>query len=389
MSETQIMQETELMRHALRLAMRGRGAVEPNPMVGCVIVKDGQIIGEGYHERFGAAHAEPRALAAAGEAAAGATAFVTMEPCCHLQKKTPPCVPKLINARLSRVVVGCQDPNPMVAGKGITQLRAAGMIVEEGLLAAECKQLNAAFFKRIDHRQPYVTLKWAQTADGKVAGPRNKRLYISNEKSWRVLHALRARCDAILVGSGTVLADDPILTARGIDKTRPLLRAVLDQDLRISPSSQLARTTSDGPVVVYCSQTVYHQRAAAVTALNAQGVEVLPLRADLPTGLGGSGSLSLTHLMNDLDSRGVTHLLVESGPTLAASFFQHNMADRVWIFRSPKKVGDAEAPNAPTIQFPAAGEVFLEGDRLTEYLNPGSSVYFATAPSADLYLAGK
>lgn len=377
------------MRQALRQAMRGRGAVEPNPMVGCLIVKDGQIIGEGYHQKFGGAHAEPQALAAAGEAAAGATAFVTLEPCCHLQKKTPPCVPKLINARLARVVVGCQDPNPMVSGKGIAQLRTAGIIVEEGLLAAESKQLNAAFFKRIDHRQPYVTLKWAQTADGKIAGPKNKRLYISNEKSWRVLHALRARCDAILVGSGTVLADDPVLTARGVENARPLLRAVLDQDLRISPSSQLARTTSDGPVVVYCSETVYHQRAAAVTALNARGVEVLPLRADLPVGLGGSGSLSLSHLLNDLDSRGVSHLLVESGPTLAASFFQHNIADRVWIFRSPKKINEPEALSAPVIKFPPTGEVSLEGDRLTEYLNPNSSVYFATTPSADLFLAGK
>jgi diaminohydroxyphosphoribosylaminopyrimidine deaminase / 5-amino-6-(5-phosphoribosylamino)uracil reductase len=387
MSEVKLSSDVELMKQAIGLAMLGRGGVEPNPMVGCVIARDGRILGQGYHQKFGGPHAEVNALNACRDQAAGATAYVTLEPCCHLEKKTPPCVPKMINAKLARVVVGCLDPNPMVGGKGIEQLRAAGILTEEGILGVECRQLNAAFFKRMDRRQPYVTVKWAQTANGKVAGAGGKRVFISNEKSHDVLHALRARCDAILVGIGTVLADDPLLTARGVSRERALLRVVLDRELRMPLSSQLARSITDGPVLVYCAQSVYHQQHSVVAAMNARGLEVMPLQPDLPTGVGGSGSLLLSHLLDDLGGRGVSNLLVEAGPTLAASFLQQSLADRVWIFRSPKRIEDPTALDAMTMEWPATGQISLAGDRLTEYLNPLSPVFFAMERSADFVLA--
>jgi diaminohydroxyphosphoribosylaminopyrimidine deaminase/5-amino-6-(5-phosphoribosylamino)uracil reductase len=172
------------LRRAIRLAMNGRGAVEPNPMVGCVIVKDGQVIGEAYHAHFGGPHAEPLALACA-KSPEGATAYVTLEPCCHTNKKTPPCVPKLIEAKLARVVIGTLDPNPEVNGKGVAMLRAAGIQVDGPALEDEARQLNAAFIKGTLHQRPYVTVKWAQSADGKVAGPGGQRVWISNRAAFR------------------------------------------------------------------------------------------------------------------------------------------------------------------------------------------------------------
>ncbi len=370
--------ESEVMQRAIALAMKGRGGVEPNPMVGCIIVKEGRIIGRGYHQKFGEAHAEPNALASCHEDTAGATAYVTMEPCSHREKKTPPCVPQLIAARLKRVVVGCLDPNPAVNGKGMEQLRLSGITAEHGLLADRTRQMNAAFFKRMENRRPYVTLKWAQSADGKVAGAGGTRLFLSNDKSLATVHGLRARCDAILVGIATVLTDNPLLTVRGVTTQRPLLRVVLDSNLRIPVSSQLIRSSAIGHLVVYCSQDTYRQRHAAIVALNAQGVEVTPLQTD------ATGGLSLEHLLDDLGGRAITHLLVEPGPKLAASFFQQNLADRVWVFRSPKRVDDATAPSMPAFTYPSTGEIAFESDRLNEYLNPHSPVFFSLSPSPDL-----
>src|SRR5438093_6161396 len=192
--------DEQMMRRAIRLAMNGRGLVEPNPMVGCVIVKDGRIIGEGYHQKFGGPHAEPNALANCSESPRGATAYTTLEPCCHTNKKTPPCVPRLIEAKVGRVVIGCLDPDPNVDGRGAQLLRQAGIEVTAPVLEPECKQLIAPFIARTVHQRPYVTLKWAETADRKVAGPDGKRMQITGLESQRLVHELRARSDAILVG---------------------------------------------------------------------------------------------------------------------------------------------------------------------------------------------
>jgi diaminohydroxyphosphoribosylaminopyrimidine deaminase/5-amino-6-(5-phosphoribosylamino)uracil reductase len=241
-----------MMRRAIELAMRGRGLVEPNPMVGCVIVKDGRVIGEGFHQKYGQAHAEPNALAACSKSPEGATAYVTLEPCCHINKQTPPCVPRLIAAKLARVVVGCLDPNPQVNGQGIAQLRQAGIEVVTGVLEDECRQLIAPFVARTLHRRPYITLKWAQSADGKIAGANGKPIQISNESSQKIVHELRARCDAIAVGINTVLSDDPLLTIRHAQALRPMSRYVLDRQLRIPQKSRLVQTARHTPLLGIC-----------------------------------------------------------------------------------------------------------------------------------------
>src|SRR5581483_11984816 len=191
---------TSFMRRALRLAMNGRGGVEPNPMVGCVIVKNGRIIGEGYHQHFGGPHAELNALASSIESPEAATAYVTLEPCCHTNKKTPPCVPALIAAKIGRVVIGCLDPNPDVNGNGVRRLRKAGIQIDGPLLEAEAKQLIAPFLAHVSLKRPYVTLKWAESSNGKVAGRLGRPVRISNSSSDKAVHQLRARCDAIAVG---------------------------------------------------------------------------------------------------------------------------------------------------------------------------------------------
>jgi diaminohydroxyphosphoribosylaminopyrimidine deaminase/5-amino-6-(5-phosphoribosylamino)uracil reductase len=377
--------DENFMRRALRLAMNGRGRAEPNPMVGCVIVEDGRIIGEGWHKIFGGPHAEPIALANCSDSTEGATAYVTLEPCCHTNKKTPPCAPRLIEAAIRRIVIGCFDPNPHVNGKGVAMLRDAGVRSDGPLLEAQARQLIAPFLARVTHHRPYTTLKWAQTADGKVAGPGGTRLQISNPAASRQVHLLRARCDAILVGVNTAIIDDPLLTARDVENPRPLLRAVVDTELRLPPDSKLARSAAEGPVIVYTGHYGVQEEGNRLAGLESAGVSVVPLsvsRDDRPM---------LEYVLQDLAERNVTHLLVETGPTLATSFFRDELADRLWVFRSPNAVNDSGAPAAPAVptHFIQTGRVELDGDTLTEYLNPRSAVFFAPEPSADLVLAAQ
>lgn len=382
MDNDKISADERFMRRTLELAARGRGSVEPNPMVGCVIVRDGRVIGDGYHQQFGGPHAECEALAACRESPRGAMVYVNLEPCCHTNKKTPPCVPALIEAQVSRVVVGCIDPNPDVSGKGVEALRAGGIDVKVGVLEAESKQLNAAWFARVNLGRPYVTLKWAQSADGKVAGPGGARKQISNELSMKVVHELRARSDAILVGIGTVLADDPLLTARTSARKRPLIRAVLDSHLRIPLESRLVKTAGEGKVIVYCaaadeiSSSDPLKRGSLL--LIERGVEVV----ELPVGRMGKPAPSL--VLVDLAKRGVSHLVVDAGPTLGQSLIDQGLADRIWIIESPMTVGAADAPSAPIAPYQEVASLDLRGDRLVEMLNPFSDVFFASAPSADL-----
>jgi diaminohydroxyphosphoribosylaminopyrimidine deaminase/5-amino-6-(5-phosphoribosylamino)uracil reductase len=374
-----------MMRRAIRLAMNGRGRVEPNPMVAAVIVKDGRVIGEGFHAHYGGPHAEPTALANLTESAQGATAYVTVEPCCHTNKKTPPCVPALINAGVARVVVGCVDPNPAVNGQGLDQLRAAGIAVECNVLEDAAKQLLAPFIARVVYDRPYVTLKWAETADGKIAGAGGKRLQISNPTSSTVVHELRSRSDAIMVGVNTVITDDPMLTPRDVPPTeRRLIRVVLDSRLRMPLSSKLVRTARQTRTFAYFDTRLADAERDRVRALRDAGVE--PVFADRQ-----SSGLNLEQVLVSLGGFDVTHVLVEPGPTLAENFLiRQNLVDRVWIIHSPTKVNDPTAP--PGVGLPSSfiktGELDLAGDRLIEYLNPLSPVFFAAEPSADLVLAG-
>lgn len=364
------------MRQAVELAKLGRGRVEPNPMVGCVIVKAGRVIGQGYHQTFGEAHAEPRALAACTEPAAGAMAVVTLEPCCHLKKKTPPCVPALLAAGIREVVVGTMDPNPAVSGGGVAQLRAAGVRVTVGLLEAACRQVIAPWVALTQLHRPYVTLKWAQSADGLVAGSSGRPVRISNAVSTRFVHELRARCDGILVGINTVLTDDPLLTARDVPTTRVLTRIVLDRDLRLPVASRLAKSAGEAPVLAFCSEPVGQSERAQTLRCMGVIVKTSPLGAD--------GQLDLASVLSQLGQRQMTHLLVESGPTLARAFVQSNMADRAWVFRCPLEIGQSDAPRAPEMPWPVTARRDLGGDMLSEHLNAASPVFFAPEPSADL-----
>ena len=375
------------MARAIRLAMNGRGRVEPNPMVGCVIVGSDSagILGEGYHEVFGGPHAEPNALAAcaaAGHSPAGATVYTTLEPCCHTDKKTPPCVPRLIEAKVARVVIGCLDPNPAVNGRGAMLLREAGIDVVAPVLQAECKQLIAPFIARTVHRRPYVTLKWAQTADGKVAGPGGRRVQITGLESQRLVHQLRARSDAILVGRRTLLNDDPLLTARGVAHARPLTRVVLGRTLDLPMGTAVLSAEGQGQLIVCCSQEEYDRKSRNfLGAYGRYNVTALPLPDDPET-----GGPSLPHLIAALGRTTVTHLLVEPGPITAGLFFRQNLADRAWVFRSPDVINDRTAPAAPHVPFAATAEKPVGRDVLTEHLNPNGEVFFAPEPSADFQL---
>ncbi|MGN6725750.1 MAG: bifunctional diaminohydroxyphosphoribosylaminopyrimidine deaminase/5-amino-6-(5-phosphoribosylamino)uracil reductase RibD [Tepidisphaeraceae bacterium] len=372
------------LRRALRLAMNGRGRVEPNPMVGCVLVKDGRIIGEGYHSQFGGPHAEPAALAdakAKGHDPAGATAYVTLEPCCHTNKKTPPCAPRLIDAGIRRVVIGTVDPNADVNGNGIRMLRLAGVTVDTAPepLAAECRQLIAPFIRANRDALPYVTLKWAESANGYVGGPNRTPVAITGPLATRVVHELRTRCHGIGVGIGTVLSDNPQLTVREVPIVNIPSRHVFDRRLRMPVHARMLRE-HQVPVHITTTQqaaALHHERLVALKKMLAR-VEALDATAFDDQGI--------LHTPGMSELRG-KHLMIEPGPTLAKAFLP--WADRVWVFRSTKSLpDDPTAPRAAAIpgHYVVTGTIVLGDDVLTEYLNTRSDAYYAPASSADLVL---
>lgn len=322
------------MARALELAERGRGLVEPNPMVGCVVVAaDGAIVGEGYHTRFGADHAEVEALRRAGKAATGATLYVTLEPCCH-HGKTPPCTQAIIAAGVQRVVAAMADPFPKVAGEGIAALRAAGIAVEVGLLEAEARWLNAPFLKRIATGMPWVIAKWAMTLDGKLATSSGDSRWISGEASRRIVHALRGRVDAVMVGSGTAVADDPLLTARPPGQ-RIATRIVLDSKATLASESQLVLSAAEAPVMVVATELASPADRARLTS---HGCEVFVAAGETP-------AARLETLLKELGGRGMTNILVEGGGTLLGTLFDARLVDEVHTFIAPRIAGGATAPS--------------------------------------------
>jgi len=340
------------MGRALALAERGRGFVEPNPLVGAVVVRDGQVVGEGWHERFGEAHAEVNALAAACEAARGGTLYVTLEPCCH-HGKTPPCTDAVLRAGIRRVVAALMDPFPQVAGQGGACLRAAGVTVEFGLMANEARRLNAPYLKLLATGQPYVHAKWAMTLDGKIATRTGDSQWISNEASRRRVHELRGRMDAIIVGIGTVLADNPLLTARPPGPRTPT-RVVLDSHGRLPPTSQLAQTARGTPTLVVTAEGLPAQRA---DDLRGSGCAVLPL-----PGEGGRPAIAL--LLDELGRRRMTNVLVEGGAEVLGSFVDSRAIDEVHVFIAPKLLGGAAARTAMAGQ---GVDIMAEALTLTEW----------------------
>ncbi len=332
------------MRAALALARRGLGNAWPNPAVGCVLVRHGQVIGRGWTQPGGRPHAETEAIRRAGAKARGATAYVTLEPCSH-HGRTPPCCDALEAAGVARVVMAMRDPDPRVNGRGLERLRAAGILVEEGLLAAEARALNAGFFRRIEAGLPIVTLKLASTLDGRIATASGESRWITGPTARREVHALRARHDAVLVGSGTVLADDPDLTCRipGMERV-PILRVVADARLRTPPGARLVATATAAPS---CIITAPGHPPAALAPFIAAGVAVQTVPAAEQAGL------DLHALLGALARRGVTRVLAEGGAGLAAALLRAGLVDRLAWFHAPGVMGAEGWPAAEGLRLAA------------------------------------
>jgi diaminohydroxyphosphoribosylaminopyrimidine deaminase/5-amino-6-(5-phosphoribosylamino)uracil reductase len=328
------------MARALALAVRGEGAVEPNPMVGCVIVKGGQLIAEGWHEKYGESHAEIAALKQINLSAPGATVYVTLEPCCH-HGKTPPCTKALIHARVARVVAAIEDPFPPVDGSGIDELRAAGIECQVGVLSQQARYLNAPYLKRLATGRPWVIAKWAATRDGKLAMADGAR-WISNEHSRDVAHQLRGRVDAVIVGSGTARIDDPLLTARPKNPAhvrRTATRIVVDSAATLPLDSQLVKTARNVPVIVAVAASA---SVEACRSLVEAGVEILPCA-------GASHAERFDSLLEELARRRMTNVLVEGGSRLLQMLIDYKLVDEVHVFTAPKDAGGV-APRAPRIE---------------------------------------
>jgi diaminohydroxyphosphoribosylaminopyrimidine deaminase/5-amino-6-(5-phosphoribosylamino)uracil reductase len=333
------------MQTALKLARRGIGSVEPNPAVGCIIVKGNQIIGKGWHKRFGGPHAEINALEDCkmlSISPTGATMYVTLEPCCH-QGKTPPCTQAIIDAKIKRVYVATVDPSEHAGCKGIEELRNAGIHVETGLCQLEARMLNAPFIKFAKTGRPWVILKWAQTIDGKVAwADGGKQRWISSGASRKDVQKLRRRASAILVGINTVIADDPLLTARPAGK-RPLTRIVLDSNLRIPLDCKLLKTAKKTPVLILVRRQVLEAEPQKSELLAQKGAELLAY-PDM------QGRSNLHFLLEELSKRRFPQLLIEGGPTVIASFLKERLADELIVYIAPKILGSkASASIAQTL----------------------------------------
>jgi diaminohydroxyphosphoribosylaminopyrimidine deaminase/5-amino-6-(5-phosphoribosylamino)uracil reductase len=325
--------DLRFMQLALTLGRRGQGRTWPNPAVGAVIVKDGVILGRGWTQPGGRPHAEPVALAQAGEAARGATLYVTLEPCSHFGK-SPPCADAIVAAGIARVVAAIEDPNPEVAGQGHARLRDAGIRVDVGLCAQEAARDHAGHFRRVRDKRPHVVLKLAVSPDNKIAAAGHKPVAVTGEMVRSRVHLLRAQCDAVLVGMGTVIADDPELTCRlpGMMKRSPV-RVVLDRALRISGNSRLVHSARTPPLWVMTSSL---SEAPAAMALGAAGTQVLRV----PTTTAPPPGLDLLAVLHSLSEKGITKLLVEGGSKVASSFVAAGLVDEVWLFRGPKEIGE-------------------------------------------------
>jgi diaminohydroxyphosphoribosylaminopyrimidine deaminase / 5-amino-6-(5-phosphoribosylamino)uracil reductase len=354
---------------ALALGRRGQGRTWPNPAVGAVVVKDGVIVGRGWTQPGGRPHAEPEALKRAGEAVRGATLYATLEPCSHFGK-SPPCADAIIAAGIARVVSAIEDPNPEVAGQGHARLRAAGITVDIGLCAEEAARDHAGHFRRVRDKRPQVILKLAVSSDDKIGAAGGKPVAITGEATRARVHLLRAQCDAILVGIGTVRADDPLLTCRlpGMEARSPV-RVVLDRSLRISGSSRLVHSARETPLWVMTSDL---SEAPAAMKLGAAGAHVLRV----PTTTTPPPGLDLLAVLHALAEKSITRLMVEGGARVASSFVTAGLVDEVWLLRGPDAIGaDGIAaldalPLSSITQSPAfrvRASESLQNDTLTVY----------------------
>ena len=353
---------TRFMEHALTLARKGIGLASPNPTVGCLIVRDGEIVGEGFHQYEWRDHAEIVALKTAGEKAHGATLYVTLEPCNH-KGRTGPCTEAIIAAGVQRVVAAMEDPNPVTCGRGFERLRAAGIEVESGVCEEEARCLNEAFACWIRTGRPFVTLKAALTLDGQLAlrdeskkihkrkkAPRRAhREWITSEESRAEVHRMRHAADALLTGIGTIQADDPLLTDRsGLPRRKPLLRVILDSRLSLSPRSRIVKTADDD-VLVFTTESANSRKARA---LEKTGAEVVKLHSR-------AGRISLEAVLTELGRREILSVLLEAGPTLNGAALATGIVHKLFLFYAPKIAGAARVPFAiaPNLKLPALQKV--------------------------------
>lgn len=332
------------MRRAIELAKKGGGYVHPNPLVGCVVVKDGEIIAEGYHEKYGEFHAERNALTRCQSETKDASLYVTLEPCCHYGK-TPPCTEIIIEKGIKKVFVGILDPNPLVAGKGVKILQDAGIEVEVGLCKDEIRELNKVFLKYITTKRPYVIMKTAMTLDGKIAAYTGDSRWVTNEQSRKLVHELRSEMAAVMVGIGTVLADDPMLNVRLEGKHHQPVRIVVDSNLRIPVDSQLVKTAKEYRTIVattksladFADDTDFSDRpqefsSLTLTDLADSGVEIIECQSI-------NNHVDINDLMTKLGSMGIDSILLGGGGTLNAAFLEAGCVDEVWAFIAPKIIG--------------------------------------------------
>lgn len=365
------MPEEQYMRRAIQLAAEGEGKTRPNPLVGAVVVKDGRIIGEGYHTKYGSLHAEREALADCirrGEDSRGADMYVTLEPCCHTGKQ-PPCTEALVEAGIGRVIIGSSDPNPLVSGKGTEFLRQYGIRVETGFLKDECDALNPIFFHYITTGRPYVALKYAMTADGRIATVAGNSKWITGEVARNHVQKLRNRYASILVGINTVLADNPMLNCRLPGGVNPL-RIVLDSSLRIPLDCKLVQSASEIPLLVVCAGFCSPEMAAKEKALEKLGVEVVSLP-------GADGRPDLEALVIELRKRGIDSLLIEGGSQIHYSALKSGIVNHIYSYVAPKIFGGNQALGpvsgagveqvSDAFRLKLAGTQLLGNDVLIEY----------------------
>jgi diaminohydroxyphosphoribosylaminopyrimidine deaminase / 5-amino-6-(5-phosphoribosylamino)uracil reductase len=355
------------MRSALALARRGVGNTWPNPSVGCVVVNGGRVVGRAVTAPGGRPHAEPAALDAAGTAARGATAYVTLEPCCHWGR-TPPCTDALISAGVARVVIATRDPDPRVDGAGIARLRAAGIVVDEGILRAEADEVAEGFRLRVLEGRPLITLKLASTLDGRIATRTGESQWITGESARRAAHALRGRHDAVMVGVGTVLADDPELTCRLPGYRRlPVVRVVADSHLRVPLTATLVATAQRAPTWVLIREGSDRDRRRAFSDIGVRLIEVQ----------GSTAGLEICAALHALGTAGLTHVLVEGGAQLAASLLRADLVDRIAWFHAPAVLGGDAWPAVQAFgvehlaampRFARIGETSLGDDVLSEFV---------------------
>lgn len=323
--------DKEYMKLALELAERGKGKVNPNPLVGSIIVKDNKIIGEGYHKCYGKAHAEVNAFENAIENVEGATMYVTLEPCSHYGK-TPPCVERIIKEKISKVVIGSLDPNPLVAGRGVKRLREHGIEVEVGVLEEDCKKVNEVFMKYIVSKMPFVVMKWAMSLDGKIATASGDSRWISGEKSRENVHNLRNELSAIMIGVETVIKDDPMLACRTENGKNPI-RIIVDSKLRIPMDSKIVNSSSEIRTIVATTEEACRHKEEI---LKSKDIVVIRIEKN-------NERVDLKELMKILGELGIDSILLEGGGTLNFSALKQGIVDKIQVYIAPKIIGGKEA----------------------------------------------